>query len=61
MRIFDTDVQKLKYDILREVARYAYEDRLLDGLTEIPRSSRPARSRPCAAAFTKSAPSCPSG
>ena len=29
MRIFDTDVQKLKYDILREVARYAYEDRLL--------------------------------
>ena len=41
MRIFDTDVQKLKYDILREVARYAYEDRLLDGLTEIPKIIAP--------------------
>lgn len=30
MRIFDTDVQKLKYEILRETARCAYEDRLQD-------------------------------
>ena len=40
MRIFDTDVQKLKYDMLREVARYAYEDRLLDGLTGNPQDHR---------------------
>ena len=26
MRIFDTNVQKLKYDVLREVARHAYAD-----------------------------------
>ena len=32
MRIFDTDVQKLKYQILREVARCAYEDRLATGV-----------------------------
>ena len=51
MRIFDTDVQKLKYDILREVARYAYEDRLLDGLTEIPKIIAPG---PKPAAFSPS-------
>ena len=36
MRKFDTKVQYLKYKILREVARYAMEDRLLDCYTEIP-------------------------
>ena len=36
MRIFDTDVQKLKYQILREVARCAYEDRLATGVLDIP-------------------------
>ncbi len=36
MRIFDTDVQKLKYMVLREVARRAFEDRLIDCYTEIP-------------------------
>ena len=29
-RKFDTQVQYLKYKVLREVARYAFEDRLLD-------------------------------
>jgi len=41
MRIFDTDVQKLKYEILREVARHAYEDRLLDCYTDIPKAMAP--------------------
>ncbi len=36
MRKFDTQVQYLKYKVLREVARYAFEDRLLDCFTEIP-------------------------
>ena len=34
MRIFDTNVQKLKYDVLREVARHAYEDTLQDAYLE---------------------------
>lgn len=30
MRKFDTKVQHLKYKVLREVARHAFEDRLMD-------------------------------
>ena len=41
MRIFDTNVQKLKYMVLREVARYAFEDRLLDCYPEIPKVIAP--------------------
>ncbi|MEG2860413.1 MAG: 4Fe-4S dicluster domain-containing protein [Clostridia bacterium] len=41
MRIFDTDVQKLKYMVLREVARHAYEDRLLECYPEIPKLIAP--------------------
>ena len=37
MRKFDTKVQLLKYKLLREVARLAFEDRLLDCYTEIPK------------------------
>lgn len=33
---FETQVQYLKYKVLREVARYAFEDRLMDCYTEIP-------------------------
>ena len=36
-RKFDTQVQYLKYKVLREVARYAFEDRLMDAYTEIPK------------------------
>lgn len=36
-RKFDTKVQYLKYKVLREVARYAFEDKLLDAYTEIPK------------------------
>lgn len=35
MRKFDTKVQHLKYKVLREVARCAFEDRLLDCFTEV--------------------------
>ena len=36
MRIFDTKVQDLKYQVLREVARHAFEGRLKDALYDIP-------------------------
>lgn len=36
MRKFDTQVQHLKYKVLREVARYAFEDRLDRAYVEIP-------------------------
>ena len=41
MRLFDTDVQKLKYEVLREVARHAYEDRLADSYLDIPKLIAP--------------------
>ncbi len=37
MRIFDTKIQHLKYKVLREVARRAYEGRLQDSYIEIPK------------------------
>lgn len=36
MRKFDTKVQHLKYKVLREVARHAWDDSLLDKILEIP-------------------------
>lgn len=36
MRKFDTKVQYLKYKVLREVARHAFEDRLMDAYIDIP-------------------------
>ena len=41
MRLFDTDVQKLKYNVLREVARHAYEDRLQECYLDIPKLIAP--------------------
>ena len=37
MRKFDTKIQYLKYKVLREVARYAFEDNLLAAYDEIPK------------------------
>ncbi|MEG0541187.1 MAG: 4Fe-4S dicluster domain-containing protein, partial [Angelakisella sp.] len=37
MRKFDTKIQYLKYKVLREVARQAYNDRLLETVTDIPK------------------------
>ena len=36
MRKFDTKVQHLKYKVLREVARLAWEDKLLDNILDVP-------------------------
>ena len=36
MRKFDTKVQHLKYKVLREVARLAWEDKLLENIIDIP-------------------------
>ena len=55
---FDTKVQHLKYKVLREVARQAWNGHADGSMCWIsPRPSFPARSPPCAAASTRSAPS----
>ena len=41
LRKFDTKVQHLKYKVLREVARRAYDDTLLDSLVDIPKQLAP--------------------
>ena len=41
MRKFDTKVQYLKYKVLREVAREAWDDTLLDNLLDIPKKIVP--------------------
>ena len=41
MRKFDTKVQHLKYKVLREVARLAWEDKLLDSILDIPKTIVP--------------------
>ena len=41
VRKFDTNVQKLKYEVLREVARLSKEDRLAEGLPGIPETIIP--------------------
>ena len=41
MRKFDTKVQYLKYQVLREVARHAWDDTLLENVTDIPERIAP--------------------
>jgi len=43
MRKFDTKVQHLKYKVLREVARLAWEDKLLENLMDIPKTIVPGK------------------
>ena len=43
MRKFDTKVQYLKYKVLREVARQAWSDTLLDNVLDIPRMIVPGK------------------
>lgn len=43
MRKFDTKVQHLKYKVLREVARQAWNDTLLENLLEIPKTIVPGK------------------
>ena len=53
MRKFDTKVQHLKYKVLREVARLAWEDKLLDNLIDIPKIIAPGKTPRCAAVYTR--------
>lgn len=43
MRKFDTKVQHLKYKVLREVARAAWEDRLIEAIPDIPKIIAPGK------------------
>ncbi len=43
MRKFDTKVQHLKYKVLREVARQAWNDTLLQNILEIPKTIAPGK------------------
>ena len=43
MRKFDTKVQHLKYKVLREVARHAWNDTLLESLSDIPKTIVPGK------------------
>lgn len=43
MRKFDTKVQHLKYKVLREVARHAWDDTLLENVMEIPQRLAPGK------------------
>lgn len=43
MRKFDTKVQHLKYKVLREVARQAWNDTLLENILEIPKNIVPGK------------------
>jgi [FeFe] hydrogenase (group B1/B3) len=43
MRKFDTKVQHLKYKVLREVARYAWDDTLLENVLKIPEMIVPGK------------------
>ncbi len=43
MRKFDTKVQHLKYKVLREVARLAWEDKLLENILDIPAKFTPGK------------------
>lgn len=42
-RVFDTKVQYLKYKVLREVARRAWDDTLLESLLDIPKTIVPGK------------------
>ena len=43
MRKFDTKVQYLKYKVLREVARHAWNDTLLESVMDIPKTIVPGK------------------
>ena len=43
MRIFDTSVQLLKYNVLREIAKKAWNDRLLEEVLDIPQIIVPGK------------------
>ena len=56
MRKFDTKVQYLKYKVLREVARKAWNGTLYDELLDIPKTIVPGKHLPCVVVFIKNVP-----
>jgi hypothetical protein len=58
---FDTQVQELKYRVLKEVAKSYLRGSLMEDLYKIPKSFRRGRNRRCGAAFIKNGPSCKNG
>lgn len=54
MRKFDTKVQHLKYKVLREVARLAWNDQLLEHVTDIPKMIVPGNVPTMRCAYIKS-------
>ena len=53
VRKFDTKVQHLKYKVLREVARLAWNDELLDNVLDIPKMIVPGKTPRSHARVTK--------
>ena len=53
MQKFDTRVQHLKYKVLREMARNAFNDTLLENFSEIPKLLCLTKNQLCVAVFTK--------
>ena len=43
MHKFDTKVQHLKYKVLREVARHAWNDTLMENVMDIPKAIVPGK------------------
>lgn len=57
---FDTKVQYLKYRVLREVARLAWEDKLLENVVKIPKMIVPGKEPTMRCCVYKERPSLPS-
>ena len=55
MRKFDTKVQYLKYKVLKEIARYAFENKLNVRPLKFLRKSYQVLGQQCVAVFTKRA------
>lgn len=56
MRKFDTKVQHLKYKVLREVAREAWKDTLLENVLDIPKTIVQEKLQQCVVACIKKEP-----
>lgn len=61
MNKFDTKVQFLKYEVLREVARHAWQDDLLSSMMDIPKEITQSDHPAPATTPTRRWPSSPNG
>ena len=53
MKRFDTKVQLLKYKVLCEVAKQAWNDTLLENILEIPKMIVPGKQSQCVVVYIK--------